>query len=80
MSERCERKSERRSEWPSTLRVDFIVILPAVHGLALDMPWTSSYSPSFLALSTLTRQAFPFCFMFPFPAYRFPVLSPTPFS
>ena len=28
MSERCERTSERRSEWPSTLRVDFIVILP----------------------------------------------------
>merc|ERR1711989_93795 len=28
MSERCERTSERRSEWPSTLVVDFIVILP----------------------------------------------------
>ena len=26
MSERCERTSERRSEWPSTLRVDFIII------------------------------------------------------
>ena len=30
MSERCERTSERRSEWPSTLRVDFIVILPMI--------------------------------------------------
>ena len=30
MSERCERTSERTSEWPSTLRVDFIVILPNV--------------------------------------------------
>ena len=26
MSERCERTSERTREWPSTLRVDFIVI------------------------------------------------------
>ena len=32
MSERCERTSERRSEWPSTLRVDFIIILPNVRG------------------------------------------------
>ena len=31
MSERCKRTSERRTEWPSTLRVDFIVILPTVH-------------------------------------------------
>ena len=30
MSERCERMSERRSEWLSTLRIDFIVILPTV--------------------------------------------------
>ena len=30
MSERCERTSERRSEWPSTLRVDFMAILPNV--------------------------------------------------
>ena len=30
MSEWCERTSERRSEWPSTLRVDFIVIQPTV--------------------------------------------------
>ena len=29
--ERCERMSKRRSEWPSTQRVDFIVILPNVH-------------------------------------------------
>ena len=28
--QRCERTSEQRSEWPSTLRVDFIVILPTV--------------------------------------------------
>ena len=30
MSERCEGMSERRSVWPSTLRVDIIVILPNV--------------------------------------------------
>ena len=33
MSERCERTSERRSEWPSTLRVGFIVILPTGTGI-----------------------------------------------
>ena len=31
MSERCEGTSKRRSEWPSTLRVDIIAILPIVH-------------------------------------------------
>ena len=35
MSERCERMSERWSEWPSTLRVDFIVILPIVCSLTI---------------------------------------------
>ena len=30
MSERCERTSERNSEWPSTLCVDFICLLPNV--------------------------------------------------
>ena len=30
MSERCERMSVRTSEWLSTLRVDFIIILPIV--------------------------------------------------
>ena len=30
MSERCERMTKWRSEWPNTLRVDFIVILPNV--------------------------------------------------
>ena len=30
MSELCERMSKRRSKWPCTLRVDFIVILPNV--------------------------------------------------
>ena len=30
MSERCERTSKRRSEWLSTLRVDFISFEPAV--------------------------------------------------
>ena len=33
MGERCERGSERTSEWPSTLRADFIVILPIVQCL-----------------------------------------------
>ena len=33
MSERCERTSERRSKWPSTLRVDLIVILANVRWL-----------------------------------------------
>ena len=41
MSEQCERTSERGSEWPSTLRVDFIVILPTVrsHIHLLSTPW-----------------------------------------
>ena len=30
MRERCKRMSERRSKWPSALRVDFLVILPNV--------------------------------------------------
>ena len=30
MSERCERTSEQTSEWPSTLRIDFIVFQPTV--------------------------------------------------
>ena len=30
MSEPCERTSKRRSEWPATLRVNFIVILPTM--------------------------------------------------
>ena len=30
MSEQCERRSERRSQWPSILRVDFTVIVPIV--------------------------------------------------
>ena len=30
MSERCERTSKRGSKWLSSLRVDFIVILPNV--------------------------------------------------
>ena len=33
MSERCERTSEQRSEWPSTPRVYFIVILLIVQAL-----------------------------------------------
>ena len=33
MSERCERTSERTGEWPSSLSIDFIVILPTVHSL-----------------------------------------------
>ena len=32
MSARCEQMSERRREWPNTLRIDFIVILPNVRG------------------------------------------------
>ena len=32
MSERCEQTSERRSEWPSTLRGDFIILQPNVQG------------------------------------------------
>ena len=31
MSEQWERTSERRSKWPTTLRVNFITILPNVH-------------------------------------------------
>ena len=32
MSEQCEQTSKRRSEWPSTLCVNFVVILPTVPG------------------------------------------------
>ena len=35
MSERCKQTSERRSKWPSALRVDFIVILPIVEWCAI---------------------------------------------
>ena len=30
MSERCKRRSKERSNWPTSLLVDFIVILPTV--------------------------------------------------
>ena len=30
MNELCEQTSERRSKWPNTLCIDFIVILPTV--------------------------------------------------
>ena len=33
MSERCERMSERMSEWSITLRVDFMSFLPIVRRL-----------------------------------------------
>ena len=49
MSERCERTSERRSEWPSTLRVDFMVNVPTVH--------CSETNSSFSFLSSLARFA-----------------------
>ena len=31
MSKQCERTSERTSEWPSTLRVDFVSFQPRAH-------------------------------------------------
>ena len=37
MSERCKRMSERRCEWPRTLRIDFIVILPNVRPALLSL-------------------------------------------
>ena len=37
MSERCERTSERKSERPSTPRVDFLVSLPIVYLLAAEL-------------------------------------------
>ena len=43
MSERCERTSERRSEWPSTLRVDFTVILPTVRSFARSLTHSGAY-------------------------------------
>ena len=36
MSERCKRTSERRSEWPSTLRVDFISFDPTVRCIPMS--------------------------------------------
>ena len=33
MSERCERTTERMSDWPSILRVDFTSFQPTVHSL-----------------------------------------------
>ena len=38
VSERCERMSERRSEWPSILRVYFVVILPNVERSKAQQP------------------------------------------
>ena len=37
MSERCERTSERRSEWPNFLRVHFISFETTVHRLYLPL-------------------------------------------
>ena len=60
MSERCDRTSERRSEWPSTQHVDFIAILPTVqrsimHGDAkVTRIWTLA---CFLALALYIRGA-----------------------
>ena len=42
MSKRYERTSERRSKWPSTLRVDFIVILPNVRSRDVKIEWNRS--------------------------------------
>ena len=36
MSERCYQTSERGSEWPKTLQLDFLVILPSVHRIVID--------------------------------------------
>ena len=49
VNERCERTSERRSEWPSTLRVDFYIF--------------SSHSglPSRLIYIFLLHSVLPFC-------------------
>ena len=44
MSERCERTSEWRSEWPSTLRVDFIVFYPTVQWCKMEKTVSKWYA------------------------------------
>ena len=51
MSERCERTSERTSEWPSTLRVHFIVILPTVERCERTSERTSEWPSTNVPIS-----------------------------
>ena len=73
MSERCEHMSERRSEWPSTLRDDFIVILLIVQWSDELMAQSVSYffypkyiDPLFWSLShkLFSFSRFPGCVCF----------------
>ena len=59
MSERCERTSERRSEWPSTPRVDFISFEPTVRELMILIGYSSTQSGD-ITESELPAQTFKF--------------------
>ena len=70
MSKCCERLSERMSEWPSTLRVDFIVIVLNVR--------CKLFHFSSLWLPFLTAKSFSFRrFMIPNPLISFPRVAET---
>ena len=65
MSERCERTSERRSEWPRTLSVDFISFETTVHRVTIkalhrgleEKPVEFHLFVCFAELVSLTRSA-----------------------
>ena len=64
----CERMSERRSEWPSIMRVDFIVILPIV-----QPPHSHEVGPferSLLAKKEVTFYQFRFLLLRVFSPFR----------
>ena len=63
MSERCERTSERTSEWPKTLRVVFVSFLPRAHRYETffcERDWRNSVfhdmGMAFLSLETWCKE------------------------
>ena len=72
MSERYKRTSERRSEWPSTLRIDFVVIVPNVrrelmYSFEADFKFLNRFFSLFLFLNykCLKRTLAPYRANFP---------------
>ena len=84
ISERCEQTSERRSEWPSTLRVVSIVILPKLRCFCLLPSLVQRHNSAWRTLSCLQKipaipsELFPaiFCFRLLF-THHFHVLYET---